>query len=63
MNKEKIDAKFGSEDMAFWKQIVDARKMDIEASKRNIKYFGAILEVAEQKYKEAEEAFKKDGKK
>lgn len=37
---------------AFWAKIIEARKEDIESSKNNIKYFEAIIEIAEIKLKQ-----------
>ena len=62
MDKKKVETplvKIGSEDMLYWKLIVDARKEDIKASEGNLKYFKAILEMAETKYQEAEKVWNK----
>ena len=59
MEKEDLKIKLGSEDMVFWRDVVDNRKLDIATSEKNLKYSKAILKMAEQKYKEAEEKFNK----
>lgn len=58
-SKEDLGVKLGSDDMVFWRDIIAARKMDIQRSEENIKYFKAILEITEARYKEAEENFNK----
>lgn len=55
----KIDVKLGSEDMAFWQEIIEARKIDIANTEKNLKYYKFILENAEKEFKKAEEEFNK----
>ena len=57
--KKKIDLKIkvGSEDMVFWRDIVEARKEDISISEKNLKYYREILKMAEENYKKAEQEF------
>lgn len=58
--KEDLGVKFGNDEMIFWRNIIDARKLDIESSENNIKYFKAIIEIAEKRFKEAEKEFNKE---
>lgn len=58
-NKEKIDVKFGSNDMIFWRGIIDAKKIDIKTTEGNLKYYKFIVKKAEEEFKKAEEEFKK----
>ena len=62
MDKEKksedLGIKLGSDDMVFWRNLIDAKEMDIKISKDNIKVYQLILDGAKKKYKEAEEEFK-----
>lgn len=58
MENNDFDVEIVTPDVAFWKGVVDARKIDIEASEKNLRYFKAILEMAEKKLAEAEEEMK-----
>lgn len=61
--KEDIDFKIGSKEMAYWNDVISGREHDIEASESNLTYFNAILDMAKEKYKEAEKEWKKETEK
>jgi hypothetical protein len=56
---EDLGVKFGSDEMVFWRNLIEAKKMDLKITKENLKFYEAILEMAEKKFKEAEEDFNK----
>jgi hypothetical protein len=55
--KQDLKIKFGSDDMVLWRDLIDAKKTDIKICKQNLKIYEAILEMAEENYKKAEEEF------
>jgi len=57
--KNDLGVKFGSLEMIYWRDIIEARKLDIKTSEDNLKYFRAILAMAEDKFKQAEAEFNK----
>ena len=57
--KNPLGIKLGSDDMVFWRNIIDSRKLDIKTSENNLKYFKSILKMAEEEYKKAEAEFNK----
>lgn len=58
-NEEDLGIKLGSDDMVFWRNLCEARKIDIKVATENMKYFEFILKNAEEEYKKAEEEFNK----
>lgn len=61
-----LGIKLGSDEMVFWRDVIDGLKIglksdeaSLEAMQKNIKYNKAVLELAENKYKEAEVIFSK----
>ena len=54
-----MDVKLGSGDMAYWKQIINAKKLDIQTTEDNLKFYKFIVKYAEQEFKKAEEKFLK----
>jgi len=45
--------------MVFWDKIIQAKKIDVENTEVNLKYYKWLLEKAEEEYKKAEEEFNK----
>ena len=45
--------KIGTEEEAFWREIKESTKKDIEAHQKLLKFSQAILELAEKKIKES----------
>lgn len=54
---EDLGVVMGNDDMVFWQQIIDSRKIDISTAENNLKYFKAILELAEERYKVSKKEF------
>ena len=46
-------AVIASEEEKFWSDVVEARKADIESMERNLKYYRAILKMAQEILKKA----------
>ena len=59
MTKDKIDVKIGSEDMVFWEEVKKKTTEEIKTMTKMVKFNEAILEMAKEKYSEAEKLFSK----
>lgn len=57
--KDNKDVNFGSDEMVFWRNLIDAKKIDIKTTEDNLKFYKFIVENAEREYKKAEKKFKK----
>ena len=57
MEDNVLKVKFGSDEMVFWKEVIDGKTIDVEVTERNLKLFKAILEMAKQEYDKAEKEF------
>jgi hypothetical protein len=55
--KKELGIKLGSDEMVFWRDVIEAKKIDIKTTEDNLKFYKAIVKMAEQKYKEAEQKF------
>jgi len=55
LNKD--DVKLGSEDMAFWQNLIEAKKIDIKVTEENLRFYRFIVENAEREFRKAEEEF------
>ena len=55
LNKD--DVKLGSEDMAFWQNLIEAKKIDIKVTEDNLRFYKFIVENAEREFRKAEEEF------
>lgn len=49
--------KFGSDDMIFWRNLIDAKEKDIQITKENLKFYEFIVKYAKLEYDKAEKAF------
>jgi len=58
-NEDKLGLKLGSEDMIFWRNLIDAKRLDLKTTQDNLKFYEFLLECAEKKYAEAEKEFNK----
>jgi hypothetical protein len=55
MEKDKLDVKIVSKEVAFWSDIIDKTNREIEQLNKMLKFNEAILEMAETKKSEEEE--------
>lgn len=53
------DIILGTDEMKYWKDLIDAKKRDIEISEQNLKFYKFIVKYAEMEYKKAEDKFNK----
>jgi len=58
-NKEDLGIKLGSDEMVYWKNIIEAKKMDVKMTEENLKFYKFIVKYAEQEYQKAEKEFNK----
>lgn len=56
---EDLGVKFGSDDMIYWKTLIDAKERDIKITEENLKFYNFIVHYAKQEYEKAEEEFNK----
>lgn len=56
---EDLGVKFGSDDMIYWKTLIDAKERDIKITEENLKFYNFIVENAKKEYEKAEEEFNK----
>ena len=60
MERQKVGVEFGSEEMVLWRDEVDAARQGVEALERALRIKRVILECFEERFREAEAAFKDD---
>ncbi len=58
-NKENLGIKLGSDEMVYWKNLIEAKKRDVKMTEENLKFYKFIVKYAEEEYKKAEKEFKK----
>lgn len=58
-NKEDLKVKFGSDEMIFWRDLIDAKKQDVKLTEQNLKFYKFIVENAEKEFEKAEEKYNK----
>lgn len=56
---EELGVKLGSDDMIYWKTLIDAKERDIKITEENLKFYNFIVENAKKEYEKAEEEFNK----
>lgn len=56
---EDLGIKLGSDEMVFWRNLIDAKKIDLKTTEDNLKFYRFIVKYAEEEYKKAEEEFNK----
>ena len=56
-NEEDLGVKLGSDDMVFWRNIVDAYKRDLDTHEKTVRLIRFVIENAEKEYTKAEEEF------
>jgi len=56
-NEEDLGVKLGSDDMVFWRNIVDAYTRDLEMHEKTLRLIRFVLENAQKEYTKAEEEF------
>lgn len=54
---EKLDIKFGSDEMVYWRNLIDAKERDIKITEENLKFYKFIVENAKREYDKAEKEF------
>jgi len=56
---EDLGIKLGSEEMVYWRNLIESKKRDIKITEENLKFYKFIVENAEREYQKAEEEFNK----
>ena len=56
---EDLGVKFGSDEMVFWRNLIESKKIDLKITKENEKFYQFIIDNAEREFKKAEEEFNK----
>ena len=62
MKEQKPLIKLGSDDMVYWRNLIDAKERDIKITEENLKFYKFIVENAKKEYKKAEDDFNKKQK-
>lgn len=57
--KSDLGLKVGSDEMLYWRNLIDAKKIDLKITEENLKFYKFIIENAEREYAKAEEEFNK----
>lgn len=52
-----LGIKLGSDDMIYWRDLIDAKKQDIKITEQNLKFYKFIVENAQKEYDKAEKEF------
>lgn len=55
-NKD-LNIKLGSEDMIYWRDLIDAKERDLKITQQNLKFYKFIIENAKKEYEKAEKEF------
>ena len=56
-NKQDLGIKLGSDEMVFWRNIIEAKKVDLRVSEENLKFYKFIIENAKKEYEKAEQEY------
>ena len=56
-NQKKPPIKLGSDDMVFWRDLIESKKIDIKTTENNLKFYKFIVHYAEKEYEKAEKEF------
>lgn len=54
-----LGIKLGSDEMVYWRNLIEAKKRDIKITEENLKFYKFIVYYAEKEYQKAEEEFNK----
>ena len=52
-----LGIKLGSDEMVYWKNLIEAKKRDVQITEENLKFYKFIVENAEKEYEKAEKEF------
>lgn len=53
------DVKLGSEEMLYWKNLIDSKEKDLKITQENLKFYKFIVKYAKEEYERAEKEFNK----
>ena len=59
---EDLGIKIGSEEMVYWRNLIDAKELDLKTTKENLKFYEFILKNAKIEYEKAEKEFNEKSK-
>lgn len=59
---EDLGIKLGSDDMVFWRDLIESKKIDLKTTEQNLKFYKFIIEYAEIEYKKAEASYENEMK-
>lgn len=54
---EDLGVKLGSDDMVFWRNIIDSQKREVDNIKKSLKFSSWLVEKAEKEFEKAEKEF------
>lgn len=57
--EKKLKVKFGSDEMVFWKKIVDAQELELDNINKSLKFSTWLRDQAQKEYEKAEKEFNK----
>lgn len=57
-----LGIKLGSDDMVFWKNMIEAKEIDIKVTEENLRFYKFIVENAKKEYEKAEKEFNSKAK-